>query len=88
MAKLGKKVGTIAKASACITGYGTACITYDGDEVGIVAPTMRGLKRVWGSIAKAEFDEAKVRRVAYFPHEALTTLRPRKRRAPDSGGKP
>ncbi len=81
MAKLGRKRGTIEKASNALTGFGAALITRDGDEVGIVAPTIRGLEVVWNHLNwMAPLDKSKVRRVVYFPREALTALRPRKRR--------
>ena len=79
MANLGKKRGKVAREYGCLTGFGTALVTVDGDEVGIVAPSMRGLEIVWKRLNwRAPLDKTKVRRVVYFPHEALTTLRSRK----------
>jgi hypothetical protein len=88
VAELGKKRGTVKKEWSCLTGFGTAMITtIDGDEVGIVAPTMRGLEKIWNTLSIIPIDKTKVRRVVYFPHEALTTLRPRRKRTSDRGEK-
>lgn len=81
MAELGKKRGTIVKEASALTGFGAALVTVDGDEVGIVAPTMRGLEIVWKRLNWMEpLDKTKVKRVVYFQHKSLTTLRPRKRK--------
>lgn len=84
MARLGKWRGTIKKEAAAITGWGTAIFTtYDGDEVGLVAPSMRGLIRIWNRLSVLPFDKAKVTRVVYFKHKSLTTLRARERGTKD-----
>lgn len=79
--KLGHKRGTIRKEAACITGFATSCETQDGDQIGIVAPTLRGLKVVWERISSEEFRPEKVTRTVYFSHKSLTSLRPRRRKA-------
>ena len=82
MAELGKKIGTVEKEAAAITGFGTAMYTSQGDEVGIIAPSMRGLRLVWERLnSVVPLDPTKVKRVVYFNHQALTTLRPRKKRS-------
>lgn len=79
MANLGRKWATVAKRSSVLTGYGTALTSIDGDEIAIMAPTMRGLELVWNRLnTVTPLDKSKVRRVVWFPHEALTTLKPRK----------
>ena len=82
--KLGHKRGTIRKEASCITGFATSCETLDGDQVGIIAPTMRGLKVIWERLSSHEFKPEKVTRTVYFDHKSLTSLRPRKRRSTTS----
>lgn len=88
MAELGKKRGTVAREASCLTGFAAALTTMDhGDEVGIVAPTMRGLEIVWKRLNwMAPLDKTKVKRVVYFQHKSLTTLRPRKKTALNRAG--
>ena len=86
MANLGKKVGTIRKRTACLTGYGAAMLTTDGDECAIIAPTMRGLERIWGALNWMKpLDKSKVRRAVWFPHEALESLAPRPKKTRTAG---
>lgn len=81
MAELGKKQGTVKKEAVCLTGYGTSLTTSQGDQVGIVAPSMRGLEKVWAALNwVTPLDKTMVHRVVYFNHKSLTTLRPRKRK--------
>lgn len=87
MANLGRKWATVAKRSSALTGYGTALTSIDGDEIAIMAPTMRGLELVWNRLnTVTPLDKSKVRRVVYFPHESLTTLQPRKGSAQGKSG--
>jgi hypothetical protein len=80
MANLAKRRGTVVKESAALVGYGTAIYLHDGNELGIVAPNMKALKKVWNTLNwKDPLNEKMVRRVVYFPVEAMTTLRRRKR---------
>lgn len=85
MSDLGKKLGTVGKESPCITGYGASLRTVDGDECAIMAPTMRGLELIWGRLSWMHpLDKTKVRRVAYFKHEDVTSLKTRKKPSHDS----
>jgi hypothetical protein len=80
VANLAKRRGTVVKESAALVGYGTAVYLHNGDELGIVAPSLKALKNIWGSLNyKDPLNEKMVRRVVYFPVEAMTTLRRRKR---------
>jgi len=79
VAKLGRKRGTVKREATCVTGFGTCVFTTaDGDEVGIISPTMRGMERVWDKLSLIALDKTMVTRVVYFKHKSLTTLRPRR----------
>lgn len=78
---LGRYLGTVKKEKACLVGYGTAGEGYDGKQFGIVGVTPKSLERIWNKLSLQPFDKAKIRRVVYFPAEALTT----KRRRPAEG---
>jgi hypothetical protein len=73
MTPLRKFKATVSKECACLVGYGTAFDTWDGHIMALVAPTRKALVRSWERLSQKPFDKIKVRRVAIFEHNGLTT---------------
>lgn len=87
MANLGKKFATVNKRAGCLTGWGAAFRSIDGDEVGIIAPNMRGLRLTWRRLSLAPLDETKVQRIVYFQAKALTRSTRRAKKKQSAVGK-